>query len=173
MAVAATFPPRLDYALERARLTPAELGRQINASRTVISNLRNRQHRVYGGPHLKALASVLDAPVDWLGSSTASGEDALNLRRARIGAVEDLAAVVTRLLEKGIITQSEMVALTSMMRIRENEAKRVENVALAPEPAPVQSTATDRAHARTVVWPQPAVTRLMAAVGAVPVADAA
>ena len=166
----ALFPQRLDYALGRARFTPAELGRQIHASRKVISNLRNRQHRVYGGPYLTALASVLDAPVDWLGSNSVPGEAVARLRRERVDAVEDLAAVITRLLETGVVSQSEVVALTSMMRIREREAAADRADTALPK-APVADA--PRAPARPVIWPQPAVPRLMAAVSAVPIADAA
>jgi hypothetical protein len=61
----ALFPERLNYAIQRVRMTPAELAREIDASRKVVSNMRTRRNRAYGGSYRQALVRALDAPTDW------------------------------------------------------------------------------------------------------------
>lgn len=117
------YPERLAYAMERARLTQAELARAINANRTVINNMHSRPNRLYRGRYLRAIASALDAPVDWLSANAKPGHSVAHMRRDRIDSVDDLAAVVTRLLAKKLMSESELVALTSMLRIREDAAR--------------------------------------------------
>ena len=60
------YPDRLKYAMERARVSPAQLAKTINSSVAVISNMRGRKNRSYSGSYLKQVAAALDVPVEWL-----------------------------------------------------------------------------------------------------------
>jgi hypothetical protein len=80
--------------------------------------MRGRQHRSYSGPYLKQVAAALDVPVEWL----AWNNEGVPASKGDGDVVGELSAVVARLVAKKVMSRNEVIALTGLLRIRENEA---------------------------------------------------
>ena len=113
------FPDRLKFAMERANVGPAQLAREINCGTNVISNLRNRSTASYRGPFLMPIAKALGVPTDWLAWNVVG---AATLTADCEDVIAELAAVVGRLVGKGVMTRAEVVATINLLRVREEGA---------------------------------------------------
>lgn len=117
------YPDRLKFAMDRASMSPAQLARLINSSVAVVSNMRGRKHESYSGPYLGAISAALNVPVEWLAWNASTERIAGTRGDPTDGElVVELAAVVARLIAKKVMSRNEVIAMVSLLRIREGEA---------------------------------------------------
>jgi transcriptional regulator with XRE-family HTH domain len=107
------FRDRLTFALERANMSKAELGRRTDSSSQNINNMTTREGLTYRGIKLFQIADVLQVPPEWLG-----GDDTVTRPAAILKSPASAKGGVTSSATAGLsaLQVAGLEALTSLMR---------------------------------------------------------
>jgi transcriptional regulator with XRE-family HTH domain len=124
------FRDRINFALERAKLSQSELARKIGTTPQNIQNMTTREKPDYRGAKLRELAEALRVPPGWLAcndtgagvarrvkepeNKTPSGLSTTDLSALQVAGLEALAA----LMRSGDFTTEEVIDLLASLKPR-------------------------------------------------------
>jgi transcriptional regulator with XRE-family HTH domain len=105
------FRDRINFALERAKLSQSELARRIGTTPQNVQNMTTREKPVYRGTRLLELAEALRVPAGWLACNDKGAVPASRIKQS-----ENKATPVLDTADLTPLQVAGLEALASLMR---------------------------------------------------------